>query len=250
MTTMTARTRYASISAGQKISLPNILLCLVLLLSYSCAQSTSDRTSMAPTWSITMATSSILITSPTSTVRSISWTTIDSAPSSTSNTTSSSSSPTTKQTPSDIFSAATSPDDTSTPNNPVFNYYFLFLALFGVLVAVLLWWIHREKKRRKELTRLSGQNALARDLEGWTNTRRFMHGRYNRNHRTAFIRGEEGFDEHGEAPPPYQPKSDMTKAQESSQAAQDAAGLLTIPLGALPRDEIERARPPAYCNTS
>ncbi|CAO2655543.1 Nn.00g043460.m01.CDS01 [Neocucurbitaria sp. VM-36] len=169
-------------------------------------------------------------------------TTVSSSP----NATLSSSSPGTEQTSSDILPAAINPHDNGTDNGAVFNYYFLFLVMFGVLVAVLLWWLQRQKKRRKELTRLGAQDALARDMEGWTNTRRFMHGRYARNHQAAFIRREEGLDEHGEAPPPYQPKNEATEAQEPVEAAQTAASRVTIPLRTVAKDVIDRSRPPAY----
>lgn len=147
--------------------------------------------------------------------------------------------------PAGLFPITDSADVDRQRKESVFNYYFLFLAAFGVLIVVGLWWIHRRRKRRKEQMRLSGHNALARDLDGWVNTRRWMHGawRYNQ---PAFVRREEGLDEHGEAPPPYQPKSEATVAQGDIAAAQDATAGLTIPLRTLSRDEIERSRPPGY----
>ncbi|KAF1845035.1 uncharacterized protein K460DRAFT_354894 [Cucurbitaria berberidis CBS 394.84] len=211
--------------AGYEISRSVPVLCLVLLSPSSHAQNTLDNTS-------------IFLTSPTRKV--------DSTRSMTShfNSTASSSSPTHEQTPPDMFPATTPPHDDDT--HDVFNYYFLFLVVFGVLVAILLWWLHRQKQRRTELARLSGQHALARDMEGWAGTRRFMHGRHARNHQAAFIRRQEGLDEHGEAPPPYQPKSESTGAQRPAEAAQVAAGRISIPLGTVSRYEIEGARPPAY----
>ncbi|KAF2260584.1 hypothetical protein CC78DRAFT_547422 [Lojkania enalia] len=130
-------------------------------------------------------------------------------------------------------------------NESVFNYYFLFLAVFGVLVALCLWWVHKRRKKRKEMMRQSGQNALARDLDGWTNTRRWMHGRWRHN-QTGFVRREEGLDENGEAPPPYQPKSDITVDQSNIRATHDTASGLTIPLRTLSRDEINTIRLPDY----
>lgn len=132
-----------------------------------------------------------------------------------------------------------------TSSENVFNYYFLFLALFGALIAIGLWWIHKRRKRQKERMRLSGQNALAQDLDGWVNTRRWMHGRWRQN-QTGPIRREEGLDENGEAPPPYQPNSDITVGQHDTTPAHDAASGLAIPLRTLSRDEIERIRPPEY----
>ncbi|KAF2468435.1 uncharacterized protein BDR25DRAFT_180463, partial [Lindgomyces ingoldianus] len=143
---------------------------------------------------------------------------------------------------------ADSSDTTQERKEGVFNYYFLFLAIFGLLVAVSLWLIHRRRKRRKEQMRLSGQNALARDLDGWVNTRRWMHGSWRHN-QTGFVRREEGLDEHGEAPPPYEPKSETTVGQDGVSTNRQPAGGLAIPLRTLQRDEIERSRPPEYQET-
>lgn len=93
--------------------------------------------------------------------------------------------------------------------------------------------------------RLSGQNALARDMEGWINTRRWFHGARRHNQTAAFVRREEGLNEHGEAPPPYEPKSDATVIQNPSEPRDDASGL-AIPLRSLSRDDIEQALPPGY----
>ncbi|KAF2243948.1 hypothetical protein BU26DRAFT_436278 [Trematosphaeria pertusa] len=160
---------------------------------------------------------------------------------------SSATSTTTKDITPQLFPGANQPDPARMRNESVFNYYFLFLAVFGVAVAVFLWWLHRRRKRRKEQMRLSGQNALARDLDGWINTRRWFHGAWRHNQTTAFVRREEGLNEHGEAPPPYQPKSDVTAAHDG--IAQDPATRLAIPLRTLSRDEIEQSRPPEYRET-
>ncbi|ORY07671.1 hypothetical protein BCR34DRAFT_452086, partial [Clohesyomyces aquaticus] len=127
----------------------------------------------------------------------------------------------------------------------VFNYYFLFLAVFGVLVAISLWWIHRRRKRRKEQMRLSGQHALARDLDGWVNTRRWMHGGWRHN-QSGFVRREEGLDEHGEAPPPYEPKGETSVAVGGANSTGEGTADISIPLRTLQRDDIERSRPPEY----
>lgn len=96
--------------------------------------------------------------------------------------------------------------------------------------------------------RLSGQNALARDLDGWINTRRWFHGTWRHNQTAAFVRREEGLNEHGEAPPPYRPKSDVTVTQ-GQEGTHDPASGLTIPLRTLSRDDIEQNRPPEYRET-
>jgi hypothetical protein len=131
-------------------------------------------------------------------------------------------------------------------NESVFNYYFLILALFAVVVAISLWWIRQRRIRRKEQMRLSGQNALAQDLDGWANTRRWMHGAQRHNQTAAFVRREEGLDEHGEAPPPYHPKPEPTVAKGPTGEAQDPVSGLAIPLRALARADIEGNRPPEY----
>ncbi|KAF2110695.1 hypothetical protein BDV96DRAFT_500757 [Lophiotrema nucula] len=165
-----------------------------------------------------------------------------------SNSTASTSAHTTKglAPPLGIPPASTGSDPTTRRNESVFNYYFLFLAAFGVLVAVGLWWLHRRRKRRKELMRLSGQNALARDLDGWVNSRRWMYGRWRHNQAAAFVRQEEGLDENGEAPPPYQPKGETTVSQSNATPDRQATNDIMIPLRTLSRDEIERTRPPEY----
>jgi hypothetical protein len=123
--------------------------------------------------------------------------------------------------------------DTQTSDTKAFNYYFLMLAILVALVALLLWLIHRRRKRQRALLRQGGQQALARDLEGWRNTQRLMHGRY-RADGAVLVHRDEGLDEHGEAPPPYQPKTEGTAAD------------VTIPLRSLARNEVERSHPPQY----
>jgi len=82
--------------------------------------------------------------------------------------------------------------------------------------------------------RNSGQNALARDLDGWTNTRRWVHGRHwrsdSRNSR------EDGLNELGEAPPPYVPAAKTATETGSTEELQ-------VPLRTLSRNG---ERPPGY----
>ena len=133
------------------------------------------------------------------------------------------------------------------PNQGVFHYYWLILALFGVLVAAFLWWINRRRRRRKEQMRLNGQDALARDMEGWTNTRRWFHGAWRPDQMRQFAPREEGLDEHGEAPPPYRPKADVTGAQN---APQHLVGGLSMPLRTFSREGVDSGRPPEYWETT
>jgi hypothetical protein len=93
--------------------------------------------------------------------------------------------------------------------------------------------------------RLSGHNALARDMDGWVNTRRWFHGTFRQNQSAAFVRREEGLDERGEAPPPYQPKSDVNAAHATG-TTQDAVSGLAVPMQTLSRDTAVQGRPPDY----
>jgi hypothetical protein len=165
------------------------------------------------------------------------------------NTTSSPMSQPSNHTPPQLLPSTTDPNTDQIHDGFVFNYYFLFLAAVGILVVGLLWWLQRKKKRRKEQMRLSGQQALARDLEGWPGSRRFMHGRYGRNQTAAHTRVEDGLDENGEAPPPYQPKTEARVTSFAARGSQDAASNLSIPLRALSRDETERLHPPEHMGT-
>lgn len=131
----------------------------------------------------------------------------------------------------------------------VFNYYFLILAGFGVMVGVTLWYIRKQRIRRKERMRLSGQNALARDMEGWVNTRRWMHGAWRHNQTAGLIRREEGLNEHGEAPPPYEPNN-VVSVPHNGAGEQDPASGLTIPMRVLSRDGVQSSGPPKYEETT
>jgi hypothetical protein len=139
-----------------------------------------------------------------------------------------------------MASTNTPTEDNSTHGAGTFNYYFLFLAIGAVIVAVSLCWRHRRKEARKQQQRLGGHQALERDIEGWAGTRRFMHGRYGQNQSLGRSRRVEGLDENGEAPPPYEPKSDMGVVVVEP----------AVPLRTLARDEGERREPPRYGDVS
>lgn len=85
-----------------------------------------------------------------------------------------------------------------------------------------------------------------------------MHGSWRGGAGGGLSRREEGLNEHGEAPPPYQPLADATTAgntdAEGSEAlrpgtAQDAVTGLTIPLRTLSRDGRATLKPPGYQDT-
>jgi hypothetical protein len=90
--------------------------------------------------------------------------------------------------------------------------------------------------------RLSGRNALAQDMEGWTNTRRWYRGAWRQYQTETFIRREEGLNEHGEAPPLYRPKDEGT-------VTRDPATGLSIPLSTLSSEQVDAGRPPEYRET-
>lgn len=136
---------------------------------------------------------------------------------------------------SNIFSAKNDPDSGNKQSSGVvaFRYYFLLLGVVIVILAILLWLLHRRKKRQRAQLQQGGTRALARDLEGWQGAQALMHGTY-RPHNAVPVHREEGLDENGEAPPPYQPKTEAT--------VEDVA----IPLRTLQRDPGERSQPPQY----
>lgn len=220
--------------------LPTSILFLTSLLPASLSQSTFNAafSTLSPldpatVGASTMSSQTLISKSSPPTL----WTT-SSSPTPTSTATKETPNP-----PSDWLSDAGSADGYEQRNESVFNYYFLFLAAFGFLVVIGLWWLHRRRRIRKEQTRRSGHNALARDLDGWVNTRRWMHGAWRHNQATTFVRREEGLNEHGEAPPPYRPKGEATV---DAGITHDVTTSLAIPLRTLPRDEAERSRPPGY----
>jgi hypothetical protein len=224
------------------------LFWLVTLLSITNAQSVVDTSpsvlSLAST--STMSTSTTIQKSALSPIiRSSMSTAHASMPPSNSTTSSKNTSAQPTDSPPELFPGATYTGAQQIHHDGVFNY-FLFLGLFGVLTAMFLWWIHKRRKRRKEQMRLSGRDALARDMDGWINTSRWFYGTRRHNQTSTFVRREEGLDEHGEAPPPYQPKSDVTMAHTTTGGSQEAVVDLAIPLRTFSRDAAEPGCPPGY----
>ncbi|KAF2643594.1 hypothetical protein P280DRAFT_256564 [Massarina eburnea CBS 473.64] len=228
---------------GIDISVIRVVVAFVAFLPTSLhAQSSIDASTIVPgLTSIASTTSGSSSISSTASDRSMTT----SISSSGRNSTSSTPTPSATNNPNQDFFPGVSNSNTPSSknrNNDVINYYFLFLALFGVLVAVFLWWVHKRRKQRKEAMRLSGQHALARDMDGWINTRRWFHGTGRHNQTATFVRREEGLDERGEPPPPYRPKS-----EEGVDVIQERGpDGIAIPLRTLARDDIEQGRPPDY----
>lgn len=232
---MRHKTRYASIFNDRTMQFPFMLMYLFALLSTVHTQSTASINT-------TPSSTSILSTQmcrPTINIRVSSH-----SPSSTMSPPLSRSIDQTQRDP--ALAARQSDDHQLHTRESVFNYYFLFFALFVVIIAGALWWVHRRRKIQKEQMRISGQNALAQDLEGWYSTSHFIHGGYTRRQIAPFVRREEGLDEHGEAPPPYLSKSEIAVV---ARGPEQPNSNVTIPLRTLPRDEIERVRPPVYDET-
>lgn len=144
----------------------------------------------------------------------------------------------------DILPGGSQPTQAS--GEGIFHYYWLILALFGAFFAIFLWWTNRRRRRRKEQLRRSGHDALARDMEGWVNAWRWFNGTWRPYQTRTLSRREEGLNEHGEAPPPYQPKDDVAVTEGT---LHNSVVNLPIPLRALSRDEVDVGRPPEYRET-
>lgn len=212
---------------------------LSALISTSQAQHPNHSSLLVPTERITTETTTT--TSPVTIYTSYTLT-ID-APSP-SNSTSTS---TTSRRTADIHPPLYQPPSTGAQHDPnkernekAFNYYFLILGGIVLAIALFLWWVRRRKRLQKEQMRLSGQNALARDLDGWANSRRWLHGTWRQNQNATLTRHDEGLNEQGEAPPPYQSKNEV------SSETRDPSTSLAVPMHALSRDELYSFRPPAY----
>ncbi|KAK7542662.1 uncharacterized protein J3D65DRAFT_223989 [Phyllosticta citribraziliensis] len=110
-------------------------------------------------------------------------------------------------------SSSSSSGSSYSGNSSLLNLYFLFIAIAILLLLVALYLLHRRKKRRKALLRDSSNQALAQDIHGnqyaANNPNGVPLGRTpwrwlnSANGRSPVTRHEEGFNEHGEAPPPY-----------------------------------------------
>jgi len=139
-------------------------------------------------------------------------------------------------------------------NSSLLNYYFVFLALFVILLIGGIYFIHKRKRAMKAQARNSGQNALRRDLDGWDNARRWVHGGWRVGPSSGTARREEGLNEYGEAPPPYEPPPPNIRPQSRQSECRDEHGI-AMPMRTLSRDDREASapgtadgdvRPPSY----
>lgn len=87
-----------------------------------------------------------------------------------------------------------------------------------------------------------GQSALARDVEGWHGGRRWGHGRPRFPGTGREAMPEEGYNERGEAPPPYMPALLEAAAQPGGTHQQSGEGQ-AIPLQDMSSDG---RKPPDY----
>jgi hypothetical protein len=140
-------------------------------------------------------------------------------------------------------------DDPPDKQTSLLNYYFVFLALFLALLFVLLYALHRRRKLKKARSRDSGQNALARDVDGWVPSgRRWVAARLDRHNRfgTRALEREDrdlGLNEFGEAPPPYKVREAELAALGAASAESSRDGP-AVPLRTLSRGAV--GKPPGY----
>ncbi|KAK3060694.1 hypothetical protein LTS18_007962 [Coniosporium uncinatum] len=149
----------------------------------------------------------------------------------------------TDTTASQISSSENDDDDGGTN---LLNYYFVFLALFLLAVIAIFYLLHRRRRMQRLHRQAHTQQALSRDLRGWSGgprgpggatARRWVHGRggsgsqqegWRRSAGSARTETErhEGLNELGEAPPPYLPKE-----EERDEASGVAIPLRTLDPG-------------------
>ena len=128
------------------------------------------------------------------------------------------------------------------------NYYFVFLALILCVVALFVFLMFRRKSIAARRMHSSREYALqhghgdGRGEAGWANSnaerRRYWQGRW----RSAEASREEGLNEHGEAPPPYVPK---TSSEERDRNGGGEAIGPAVPLQTLSREHAG-LKPPDY----
>jgi hypothetical protein len=122
-------------------------------------------------------------------------------------------------------------DPDSKQNTLLYYYFFIFLILVVGVIVISCLAYHRRRKLRKTLHRNNGQNALQRDLEGWSpgGLRLFPIGARALNRRNT--QQDEGFNEFGEAPPVYKPKDEHKSRPESNESGrgQSRGGLSKLP---------------------
>ena len=166
---------------------------------------------------------------------------------SSSSTTETSGTPTTTQA-NDTSSPSPSSTGGSNPNadrSDAVRYYFVFVVIVLLVLVVAIWAVFRRNQKRKFQSNSARQTALAQDLDGWPNTRRWNHGnwRSDRNRQyNMYARREEGLDELGQAPPPYQSAGGGHPVDTSTRMAVPAPAFTAQDAGHKPPDYHEAFR--------
>lgn len=131
--------------------------------------------------------------------------------------------------------------DSDSDRSSIYNYYYIFIALFLIAVVAGLYFVRRRRHAKRAGRRHLRQTALARDLDGWSGPRRWLYGNWRTDH-VAQLRREEGLDESGNAPPPYQPGA------VGSAGRGDLHAPVAIPLRTFSRTHLG-TKPPDYVPT-
>lgn len=164
-----------------------------------------------------------------------------------------------------ISASATTPADTDNDDNyvtsspPYWDYLFIIIAAILILSIALGIWVTRRKKRKNARIQNDGVEALARDLENLGRTRHLWGHSLGawRASGAAVNRHDEGLDEGGEAPPPYNAEdkppsmaslSGSHGEHVSALAAHISASQAPIPMRPLPRHLLPRY--PEWQNSS
>ena len=118
----------------------------------------------------------------------------------------------------------TVPSDEDAPSieHISFNYYLLFLGVPVALIALVCFHVYRHRATQRQ----NYQQTEARYVEGWPRIRNLVCGTYGINDSVTArqpeglnehvpnvdVHVEDGLNENGEAPPPYQSKVEETEA--------------------------------------
>lgn len=102
------------------------------------------------------------------------------------------------------------------------RFAFFFLIVFLAFLFFGLWVVHHNHMGRKARLRVSGQDALARDLNGWVDSRTWVNGAWRMD--LTHTRDDEGLDERGEAPPAYQRPEERPPPTRTVNECGDAIG--------------------------
>jgi len=87
----------------------------------------------------------------------------------------------------------------------LFNYYFIIIAALAAVFVLGIFYFGRRRKQKVALLRSSGHRALARDVEGWRIRIGPRNGIGGSTVTIERASREDGLNERGEAPPPYNP---------------------------------------------